>query len=108
LKSYYRPQGRRKIGRPKKRWLEQLQLRRRKGTKGPILYDYHNDDGSNSLPSIFKHDQQQISCSAHGSKIVNYYNVVAEDIPFIWQQTERELNLMSAAFIALISLLVKP
>ena len=38
LKSYlYRPQGRRTIGRPKKRWREQLQLWRRDGSKGPVL-----------------------------------------------------------------------
>jgi hypothetical protein len=38
LKSYhYRPQGRRTIGRPKKRWQEQLYLWRRNGSKGPIL-----------------------------------------------------------------------
>ena len=37
LKSYhYRPHGRKKIGRPKKRWREQLQLWRRNGSKGPI------------------------------------------------------------------------
>jgi len=34
---HYRPQGRRTIGRPKKRWREQLQLWRRNGSKGPIL-----------------------------------------------------------------------
>jgi len=92
LKSYdYRPQGRRTIGRPKKRWRKQLQLHRRNGSKGPILDDYDDDDG-NSLPSFFNHSQQQIFCSVHGSKIVNYHNVVAEDIPFIWQKTERELT----------------
>jgi len=88
LKSHhYRPQGRRTIGRPTKRWCEQLQLRRWNGSKGPILNDYDNDDGGNSLPSFFSHDQQQIFCSVHGSKIVNYHNAVAEDIPFIWQKT---------------------
>jgi len=45
----------------------------------------------NSLPSFFNHDQQQISCFVHGSKIVNYHNAVAEDIPFIWQKFERNL-----------------
>ena len=44
LKSYrYRPQGRRTIGRPKKRWREQLFLWRRNGSKGPIL-DVYDDD----------------------------------------------------------------
>jgi len=43
LKSrHYRPQGRRTIGRPKKRWREQLQLWRRDGSKGPIL-DVYDD-----------------------------------------------------------------
>jgi hypothetical protein len=32
----------------------------------------------NSLPSFFNHDQQQITCFVHGSKIVNCYNAVAE------------------------------
>jgi hypothetical protein len=45
LKSYhYKPQGRRTIGRPKKRWREQLQLWRRNGSKGPILDVYDDDD----------------------------------------------------------------
>jgi len=45
LKSYrYRPQGRRTIGRPKKRWREQLKLWRRNGSKGPILDVYGDDD----------------------------------------------------------------
>jgi len=92
LKSYhYKPQGRRTIGRPKKRWREQLQLSRRDGSKGPILDIYDNDDGGNFLPSFFNHDQQHIFCSSHGSKIVNHHNAVAEDIPFIWQKTGREL-----------------
>jgi len=34
----------------------------------------------NPLPSIFIHDQQQVSFLVHGSKIVNYHNAVAEDI----------------------------
>jgi catalase len=46
----------------------------------------------NSLPSFFKHDHQQISCFIHGSKIVNYHNAFAEDIPFIWQEIERNLT----------------
>jgi hypothetical protein len=46
----------------------------------------------NSLPSFFNHEQQQISCFVHGSKIVNYHNVVVEDIPFIWQKIERNLT----------------
>jgi len=77
---------------PKKRWREQLQLRRRNGLKVPILDEYDNDNGGNSLPSFFNHDQQQIFCSVHGSIIVNYHNVVTEVIPFIWQKTERELT----------------
>ena len=45
LKSYHcRPQGRRTIGRPKKRWREQLYLWRRNGSKGPILDVYDDDD----------------------------------------------------------------
>jgi len=45
LKSYhYRPQGRRTIGRPNKRWREQLQFWRRNGSKGPILDVYADDD----------------------------------------------------------------
>ena len=46
----------------------------------------------NSLPSFFNHDQQQISCFIHGSKIVNYHKAVVEDIPFIWQKIERNLT----------------
>jgi hypothetical protein len=57
LKSYhYKPQWRRAIGRPKKRWREQLWLWRRNGSKGPILgvddnddYDYDDDIHSVSL-----------------------------------------------------------
>ena len=49
FKSYhYRPQGRRTIGRPKKRWREQLQLWRRNGSKGPIL-DVNDDDDEGLL-----------------------------------------------------------
>jgi hypothetical protein len=45
LKTYhYRPQGRRAIGRPKKRWREQLYLWRRNASKGPILDVYDDDD----------------------------------------------------------------
>jgi hypothetical protein len=45
LKSYrYRPQGRRTIGRPKKRWREQIQIWGRNGSKGPILDVYDDDD----------------------------------------------------------------
>jgi CRISPR/Cas system CSM-associated protein Csm2 small subunit len=45
LKSYhYRPQGRKTIGRPKKRWREQLQLWRWNGSKGPILDVVDDDD----------------------------------------------------------------
>ena len=45
LKSYrYRPQGRRTIGRPKKRWREQLWHGRRNGSKGAILDVYDDDD----------------------------------------------------------------
>jgi len=44
LKSYhYRPQRRRTIGRPKKRWREQLQLWRRNGSKGSIV-DVYDDE----------------------------------------------------------------
>jgi len=47
----------------------------------PILYVYDNDDDDGN--SFFSHDMQQITCSDHGSKTVNYHNAVAEDIPFI-------------------------
>jgi len=56
---------------------------RRNGSKGPILDVYDNDDDDDDGNSFFNHDQQQIYCSVHGSKIVNYHNAVAEDIPFI-------------------------
>jgi anti-sigma factor ChrR (cupin superfamily) len=47
LKSYhYRPQGRRTIGRPKKRWRKQLKLWRGNGSKCPILDVYDDDDDS--------------------------------------------------------------
>ena len=46
----------------------------------------------NTLHSFFYPDQQQISCSVHGYKTVNYHNAVAEYIPFIWQQIERNLT----------------
>ena len=46
----------------------------------------------NCPPSLFNDDQQQICCFVHGSKIVNYHNAVAEDIPFIWQKIERNLT----------------
>jgi hypothetical protein len=46
LKPYnYRPQGRRSIGRPKKRWREQLQPWRWNGSKGPILDVYEDIRG---------------------------------------------------------------
>ena len=48
---YYRPQGRRTIGRPKKRWREQLLFWRRNGSKGPILDVYDDNDHKN----IVKH-----------------------------------------------------
>ena len=52
LKSYhYRPQGRRTIGRPKKRWREQLQLWRRNGSKGPIR-DVYDDDDDEVFPGL--------------------------------------------------------
>jgi len=51
LKSYnYRPQGS-SIGRPKKRWREQLQPWRRKGSKGPILGVY---DDELAIPNLMK------------------------------------------------------
>jgi len=46
----------------------------------------------NTLPYFFNHNQQQISCSVHGYKTVNYRNAVAEYIPFIWQKVERNLT----------------
>jgi hypothetical protein len=43
-KSYhYSPQGKRTVGRPKKRWREQ-QLWRRNGPNGPTLDVYDDDD----------------------------------------------------------------
>jgi hypothetical protein len=46
LKLYpYSPQGKRTVGRPKKRWREQLYLWRRNGPNGPTLdVDDDNDD----------------------------------------------------------------
>ena len=44
LKYHYRLQGKGTIGRPKKRWREQLQPWRRNGSKGPILDGYDDDD----------------------------------------------------------------
>ena len=55
LKSYYyRPQGRRSIGRPKKRWREQLQLWRRDGSKGQILV-VNDDDQVFPVRSVKAH-----------------------------------------------------
>jgi hypothetical protein len=45
LKSYlYSPHGKRTIGRPKKRWREQLELWRWNGPNGPTM-DVYDDDG---------------------------------------------------------------
>ena len=61
LKSYhYRPQGRRTIGRSKKRWREQLLLWRRNGSKGPIL-DVYDDDLK--FCSLKLHDKLRVSQS---------------------------------------------
>jgi hypothetical protein len=50
LKSFhYSPQGKRTIGRQKKRWREQLQLWRRNGPNGPTLDVYDNDDDDDIL-----------------------------------------------------------
>jgi hypothetical protein len=46
---HYRPQGRRTIGRPKKRWREQLYLWRRNGSKDPILDVYDDDDDDDDI-----------------------------------------------------------
>jgi len=55
LKSYfYRPQGRRTIGRPKKRWREHLKLWRRNGSKGPMLDVYDDEGCSTILASVWK------------------------------------------------------
>ena len=48
-----------------------------------LMFMKNDDDRGNSLPSFISHDQQQISCSVHGYKIVNYHNAVAKDIPFM-------------------------
>jgi hypothetical protein len=63
----------------------------------------------NTLPFFFNHDLQQISCFVHGSKIVNYHNAVAEDIPFIWQKIEINLTQFNecSSSLPLILLLVK-
>ena len=68
LKSYnYRPQGRRSIGRPKKRWREQLQPWRRNGSKGPILDVYDDDDDDDDsvyLLAVLKNTNSQSTLSA--------------------------------------------
>jgi len=52
LKSYhYWLKGRTTIGRPKKRWREQLWLWTRNGSKGPIL-DVYDDDDDISLEPV--------------------------------------------------------
>jgi hypothetical protein len=48
LKSYlYRPHGKRRIERKKKRWREKLQLWRRNGPSGQTLDVYDDDDDDN-------------------------------------------------------------
>jgi hypothetical protein len=45
LKSYhYSPQGKRTVGRPKKRWREHLYLWRRNGPNGPTLDVYEEEE----------------------------------------------------------------
>jgi hypothetical protein len=56
LKSYhYRPQGKRTVGRPKKRWREQLQLWRRNEPNGPTLVVVVDDDDEIKISSTLTH-----------------------------------------------------
>jgi len=72
LKSHhFRPQGRRTIGRPKKRWREQLQLWRRNGSKGPRLDVYDDDDSARTA-------QQTVSVSSiKTSHLVLYKEIIS-------------------------------
>ena len=66
LKSYhYRPQGRSTIGRPKKRWREQLLLWRWNGSKGQIL-DVYDDDDPGILPGETEKKSQVMSIRITG------------------------------------------
>jgi len=56
-------------------------------------------DFGNFLHSFYDHEQQQISCFVHGSKILNYHKAVAEDIPFIWQKIEKNLTLLLTVYL---------
>jgi len=57
---------------------------------GPNLDNYDNDyDDDNSF---INHDQEQIYCYVHCSKILNLHNAAAENIPFIWHKFERKRN----------------
>ena len=47
------------------------------------VYENDDDDRGNSLPSFISHEEQQISCSVNGYKIVNCHNAVAEDNTFM-------------------------
>jgi len=47
---------------------------------------------ANPYPPFSTMTSKEISCFFHVSKIVNYYNAVAEDIPFIWQKIERNVT----------------
>ena len=71
FKSYrYRPQGRRTIGRPNKRWREQLQFWRRNGSKGPILDVYADDD---YISYSIKYLLKVVFCFRH------YYIIAGEE-----------------------------
>ena len=64
---HYRPQGRRTIGRPKKRWREQLQLWRRNGSKGPILDVYDDDDDDEIYYDTRPYERQIIVLNLEGT-----------------------------------------
>jgi len=78
LKSYhYRPHGRRTIGRPKKRWREQLYLWRRNGSKGPIL-DVYDDDDDDIEPS-WSHESFHIKDARSHEHQISINNVNKRD-----------------------------
>ena len=78
LKSYhYKPKGKRTIGRPKKRWREQLQLWRRNRSKGPILDVYEDDDDDDDdkfrLQCVFQYDFILMTHSILNLRMLNWF-----------------------------------